>query len=196
MSDADDSLIPKEAAEALVSWLEGFPARPLQTRLSQLIEERKKLTKEIEFLQAQLIRYRQYVQDLADPADVKPPLRATPVGGGASAHARAVVGGPTGPTGPAQPEYPPKRFAVFRLLGEDALKEWKLADLREELIRRGWLADDDKARHALQMLMLNMAKRGEIDKPRTGVYRAMVKVEDKSDEERAEEVGALFEDGG
>jgi hypothetical protein len=42
------------------------------------------------------------------------------------------------------------------------------------LIRRGWLADDDRARHALQMLMLNMAKRGEIEKPTTGVYRLKV----------------------
>ncbi|MFL5916077.1 MAG: hypothetical protein ACJ752_10645 [Gaiellaceae bacterium] len=174
MSEKDEDLIPKETAEALVSWLEAFPAMPLQERLGELIDQRRKLDSEIRFLQNQLIRYRQYLQDLAEPGNevtapqTGPSQLAIAASGNTAVH--------VGATGAAQPEYPPKRVAVHRLLAENAFKEWKLGELREELIRRGWLADDERARHALQMLMLNMAKRGEIDKPRTGVYRAMVTV--------------------
>jgi hypothetical protein len=61
-------------------------------------------------------------------------------------------------------------MAVLRFLSETTGRAWRLADLKAALIGRGWLEDSDRARHALQVTVLAMAKRGELEKPRTGYY--------------------------
>ena len=148
----DDRRLPAEArtAEALLQWLDSFPRAKIEHRLGLLLTQRRELDQEIRFLQGQLVRYRQYLEDLAPPtADARPaPELAT-----------------------EQRQFPPKRLAVLRLLGEAPGRAWRLADIRQTLINRGWLEDSDRARHALQVTLLAMAKRGELEKPATGFYR-------------------------
>jgi hypothetical protein len=170
MSSESDKVIERETAEALVSWLEAFPNRPLQQRLSHLLDRRRKLDLEIDFLQAQLSRYRQYVQDLVRPVETTIPKPGQGVIVGVAVERDEAA--PIEARRESTPEYPAKRTAVLRLLNEDRHKQWRLADIRDELIRRGWLSPDEKARHALQVLMLNMTRRGEVLKPATGVYQS------------------------
>jgi hypothetical protein len=68
---------------------------------------------------------------------------------------------------------PSKHWAIQKVLSENPLREWKLSELRDELVHRKWLADDEAATHALQVYIGNMAKRGEVDRPggRKGYYR-------------------------
>ncbi len=48
----------------------------------------------------------------------------------------------------------------------------KLSEIRDEMIRRGWLAQtEQKAAHALQMMLSTLAKEGKVDRPAFGVYR-------------------------
>ena len=142
-------------AEALLDWIDAFPTKQLERRLAALLMQRRDLDVEIRFLQNQLLRYRQYLEDLR-PGEAGAP--ATP--------SRSRDAGQR--TTDARPA---KRLAVLRLLSETPGRTWRLSDLRDELTKRGWLEDSDKARHALQVTMLSMAKRGEIEKPRTGFYR-------------------------
>ena len=131
MSDIGD--IPgssPETADALMAWLEAFPSRQLERRLASLVQQRRDLDGEIRFLQNQILRYRQYLTDLNPPKDEEEP----------SAPIQAADG---------LPKFPPKRTAVFRLLAETPGRSLKLAEVRETLIKRGWLEDTDKARHEL-----------------------------------------------
>jgi len=142
-----------DTADALMEWLEAFPLRQVELRLGTLIEQRRELDGEIRFLQNQIIRYRQYLTDL-NPEEEE---ETDSVG---------VLAQDQAPQ-----EYPPKRQAVLRLLAEAPGRSWKLSDIRDVLIQRRWLEDSEKARHALQVTVLNMAKRGDIEKPRKGIYR-------------------------
>jgi hypothetical protein len=146
------SPIEAETAEALLGWLEAFPNKELERRLSLLLTQRRKLDVEIRFIQTQLMRHRQYLEDLS-PGSTTAIAEAIPR---TSARSRS--------------QYPPKRMAVLRFLSETPGRAWRLADLKTGLIGRGWLEDNDRARHALQVTVLGMAKRGELEKPRTGYY--------------------------
>jgi hypothetical protein len=146
--------VEAETAEALLNWLEAFPTKELERRLSYLLKERRDLDVEIRFLQTQLVRFRQYLEDL------KP--------GTAEA---ALMDAGSHPGARQRPQHPPKRMAVLRFLSETPGRAWRLADIKVALTKRGWLEDSDRARHALQVTVLGMAKRGEIEKPRTGFYR-------------------------
>jgi hypothetical protein len=46
-----------------------------------------------------------------------------------------------------------------------------LADLRDELLRRNWLSDDEKDIECLYMTGSNMVKRDELSRPRRGLYQ-------------------------
>jgi hypothetical protein len=149
---------PIESAtqDALLTWIEAFPTKELETRLTTLLKLRRQLDMEIRFLQAQVLRYRQYLEDLR-------PDTAQPDQSGAEGETRAAT--------TTDQRHPPKRMAVLRLLSETPGRTWRLADIRKTLVERGWLEDSDRARHALQVALLGMAKRGELEKPRTGFYR-------------------------
>jgi hypothetical protein len=148
--------IEPATAEALLSWLESFPVKELEKRLTYLVKQRRDLDVEIRFLQAQVTRYRQYLEDL------RPPNAQVSV-------AEATAGKAAPRT--AERHRLPKRIAVLRLLSETPGRTWRLADIRKTLIDRDWLEDSERARHALQVALLGMAKRGELEKPRTGFYR-------------------------
>jgi hypothetical protein len=165
-----------EAAEALLTWLQAFPTKDLERRLTLLLAHRRQLDLEIRFLQAQIARYRQYLEDLQTlQAPDETMERAHPV---AAVTAKTTIGGTAQsaaqrsvrPERPERPDYPPKRIAVIRLLSETPGRAQRLADIRSKLIERGWLEDSDNARHALQVSLINMAKRGELERPEKGYY--------------------------
>ena len=66
---------------------------------------------------------------------------------------------------------PPLRRAALAVL-ETAQpgRRWQLRDIRRELVQRGWLRPDDRGRHDLQNMMLKMVRKGEVLRPKTGVY--------------------------
>ncbi len=64
-----------------------------------------------------------------------------------------------------------KREAVLALLGEDPEREFRLAEVRAELVARGWLSDNSKAAHALQMMLTTLHKEGRVARPRFGFYK-------------------------
>lgn len=66
---------------------------------------------------------------------------------------------------------PSKRDAVLNLLEQDPYREFALSEIREALIAGGLLDDTPKARHALEMTVVNMTKRREIERIKKGFYR-------------------------
>jgi hypothetical protein len=139
-------------AEALMEWLDGFPAKRVERRLTELLARRRELDVEIRFLQTQLVRWRDYLAELRGEE-------------------RPQVAPPQATSRTEQREYPTKRQAVLRLLSENPRRPWKLSEMRETLVKRGWLEDSGRAAHALQVTVLKMAKAGQIEKPEVGVYK-------------------------
>jgi hypothetical protein len=162
--------VEPKTAEALLSWLDDFPVAALDKRLTALLLQRRELDVEIRFLQAQLMRHRQYLEDLRPGAAGRE--RPTPASDASGAQPKT--------------QTPPKRLAALRLLSEAPGRAWRLAEIRQALIDRGWLEDNDRARHALQVTLLAMAKRGELQKPRTGFYQMPT---DVAKPERTDESG-------
>jgi hypothetical protein len=66
---------------------------------------------------------------------------------------------------------PSKRDAVVTLLERDPYREFAASEIRDKLIEDGLLEDSKKARHALEMTLSNMVKRGEAVRPRKGFYK-------------------------
>jgi hypothetical protein len=70
------------------------------------------------------------------------------------------------------PEQIPLKRAIRLVLEERGIGATiALSVLRDELQRRNWLGTEDTEYHRLQMAASNMAKRGELDRPRKGLYR-------------------------
>jgi hypothetical protein len=65
---------------------------------------------------------------------------------------------------------PTKPEAVLALLGEQPRARFRLAEIRDALIERGWMENTRQARHALEVAALNLAKRGAIQRIQKGVY--------------------------
>src|SRR4051794_1850359 len=104
--------IEPATAEALLTWVEAFPTKELEKRLTFLLRQRRNLDVEIRFLQAQVMRYRQYLQDL------RPPDEQLSVQDSDGAEAAPV---------PTQRQHRiPKRMAVMRLLSETPGRTWRL----------------------------------------------------------------------
>ena len=159
MSTERKTPVEQQTAESLLRWLESFPRQQIERRLAGLVSQRRDLDIEIRFLQNQLVRYREYLADLQPGHPDAAPRQ--------SAVAQT---GTVGARPDASPAYPPKRLAVTRLLAERPSYSWKLSEIRDALVERGWLEDSEKARHALQVVILKMAKSGEVGKPDTGIY--------------------------
>ena len=66
---------------------------------------------------------------------------------------------------------PRKRDAVLNLLEQDPGRTFALSEIRDRLITDGLLEDSDKARHALDVTLSNMRRRGEVTRVRKGFYR-------------------------
>jgi len=65
---------------------------------------------------------------------------------------------------------PSKRDAILRVLAENPTSALKLSEIREELVRRGWLAGDRRSVHALEVAITSMARRGDLRRVRRGLY--------------------------
>jgi hypothetical protein len=70
-------------------------------------------------------------------------------------------------------KFPPKRDAILYFLTEQNGREMSLRDMREALIKRGWLAPGKKVAHAFEAAAANLARRGEIQRVRKGYYRSV-----------------------
>jgi hypothetical protein len=66
---------------------------------------------------------------------------------------------------------PSKRDGILNLLERDPHREFRLSEIRAHLTEGGLMQDTAKARHALEMTVVNMTNRGEIERPRKGFYR-------------------------
>jgi hypothetical protein len=49
-------------------------------------------------------------------------------------------------------------------------KRWPLREIRKGLVQRDLLRADERGRHDLQNMMLKMVRKGEVVRPKTGVY--------------------------
>jgi len=64
-----------------------------------------------------------------------------------------------------------RREAIETVMRERPNHSWKLSELREALVARGWLPDDEASNHRLQVTASRMAKRRQLRRPRQGYYR-------------------------
>lgn len=75
---------------------------------------------------------------------------------------------------------PPKRDAVLRVLADAPGSAMRLAEIREALIDRGWLGNDRRATHALEVAVATMAQRGEVLRIRRGLYQLPTHIPDEA----------------
>jgi hypothetical protein len=68
-------------------------------------------------------------------------------------------------------DYPPKPQAVLTFLREYPDQSFRLVEIRRELIARGMMADTKAHVHALEVAVRMMEKRGEVTRPRKGIYK-------------------------
>jgi hypothetical protein len=66
---------------------------------------------------------------------------------------------------------PTKPEAVLAFLAEHPRTTFRLSEVRDALIQRGWMEDTRQARHALEVAALNLAKRGAVQRVQKGLYR-------------------------
>jgi hypothetical protein len=68
-------------------------------------------------------------------------------------------------------QLPTKPRAVLAFLSEHPDQDFRLIEIRHALIARGWMGDDKQSAHALEVAVRMLQTRGEIERPRRGVYR-------------------------
>lgn len=134
--------------ERLDRWVEQFPIEAVRQELAALQQQKGSIEAAIRALNARLALW-EAARRAADEA-------------GADWHVLVSSEG--------RASYPTKREAVLALLSEAPHAEWRLRDIRQELVSRGWLSYDRKAAHALEVAATMMAKRGEIHRVRKGIY--------------------------
>jgi hypothetical protein len=66
---------------------------------------------------------------------------------------------------------PTKPEAVLAFLAEQPRTTFRLSEIRDALMQRGWMEDTRQARHALEVAALNLAKRGAVQRVQKGLYR-------------------------
>ena len=144
------SAFPKsDVASRLSEWYESFPADDVRSRIVELEKEMQERAAEIRFLSERLGEWEKFQGVLS----------------GSLASSTSMT--PVSENG----QYPHKREAVLKVLGAEPLRTFKLEEIRQEMVDRGWLPDDDAGTHALQVYISNMAKRNEVERPRKGFYR-------------------------
>jgi hypothetical protein len=68
-------------------------------------------------------------------------------------------------------EQPAKPRAVVAFLSEHPDRAFRLIEIRHALIARGWMDEGQRSAHALEVAVRTLQARGEIERPRRGVYR-------------------------
>jgi len=88
----------------------------------------------------------------------------------------------------ADAEPPTKREAVLAFLSERPDENFRLVEIRQALIGRGWMTDGRRAVHALEVAVATMAERGDIQRVRKGIYALRPRPPDPEDERADEKV--------
>jgi hypothetical protein len=132
------------------NWLRQFPAESARTRLAALEREQERITNEIENIREWLALYDRAMSNI--PSDNG--TESTP---------------PVVDTG-RERRYPSKRVVALKLLSENVGAEMEFAKIRAKLIERGDMGDSDKEKHALRVALFKAFKKGEVDRPRDGVF--------------------------
>jgi hypothetical protein len=145
MSDVSD------VTTGITDWLKLFPVESARARLKDLEERRERITGEIENIREWLQLYERAISGTpADNGDAgaTPPIADTS----------------------RDRKYPSKRVVAIKLLSENAGAEMEFAKIRARLIERGEMGDSDREKHALRVALFKAFKRGEVDRPRDGVF--------------------------
>lgn len=64
-----------------------------------------------------------------------------------------------------------RRAAIEIVMDAEPGRTWKLSDLRQALVARGWLGADDDEYHRLQVTASRMTQRKQLVRPTQGHYR-------------------------
>jgi hypothetical protein len=156
----------------LAAWVRSFPYEKSQAQLRQLQAAQRRLAEEINRLVSAIEFYKTQLKlmDLEPPAELEveeeegqPPLPMprTPV-------APPV---PQAPLEGSQSGRPTLRNAVVILLQQARGEPRSTAELRDELVGRGWLRPDRQGRNNLHAMLSIMTKSGQLLRVATGVYR-------------------------
>jgi hypothetical protein len=65
---------------------------------------------------------------------------------------------------------PTKREAVLAFMTEHSQGHFKLVEIRQGLLDSGWMTNDKRSIHALEVAVIGMARRGEIHRVQKGTY--------------------------
>jgi hypothetical protein len=133
----------REVREAVQRWYESFPEAAVTEQIAILEGRKADIERELSVLHAEMDRYRRYGQRGRLPVD-------------------AERNGEPRPT--------TRREAVRAIMSEAPGHPFKLAEVRLQMIRRGFMPDTENAGVGLQMVMASMAKRGELQRPEKGYY--------------------------
>jgi hypothetical protein len=63
------------------------------------------------------------------------------------------------------------RQAVLTLLAENPNRPRKQAEIRQALMRRGWMPPDESRAHYLGVVLSKLARNGELERPERGYYK-------------------------
>jgi hypothetical protein len=143
--------------------LETLPVEDVRREVAQLEARVAKLQDEIDKRREVLAMHARWLDGVQPPAPS--PATESPA---------SPTSSPTQspPASPADGARPTRADALLRLLGEDPDRTWKLSELRDELIARGWLEDTREASASLQVTASKLTRAGRIERPEAGHYRA------------------------
>ena len=65
---------------------------------------------------------------------------------------------------------PTLRAAIRSILEDAGGYPLKLSEIRDRLLANGWVSDDENGAHRIQMMASDMARKGQLVRPKTGFY--------------------------
>jgi hypothetical protein len=149
-------------------WLNAFPARDVERRIRELEGHAAVIEAELNSLRRVHNTWAHMARDDSRDSASTSPDNGRDVSIVAASEAKR--NGQTPAQKPLAPSFT-KREAIFKLMNEQPLSPWKLADLRQALVDRGWIDDDKKSKHAFDVALSQMHKRGIIDRVAAATYR-------------------------
>jgi len=149
--------------QQLATWLEAFPTGEVDARIEELEVEIAEREQENE-------RSRDEIDRLRGLQELRTRL-APSTGKNGTVPEDAALFALAADTPRKRPAS--KREAVRAVLQTKPFESWPLPDIRSALVKRGWLGDNPKDRHALDMTLSNMVKDGSIERPGKGRYRLL-----------------------
>lgn len=130
-------------------WLRSFPVTEARQKLADLTAERDRITAQMDSITEWLALYERATASLGDDQQ--------------AATLPSVENG-------RERKYPGKRVAALKLLSENPGAEMEFAKIRARLIERDEMGDSDNEKHALRVALFKAYKKGEVGRPRDGVF--------------------------